>query len=244
MGKTVPCAEIVMSALPVTVVHQSLSELQAAFLSMRPRILTHARIYFRDIPCREHRADCEAEVVALCWKWFCRLAQRGKDAERFVSTLATYAARAVRSGRRLCGQLKPNDVLSETAQKKRGFRVEALPMSTRKSLENVYGIAGSQRRVDVLEERLTDNMQTPVPDQAAFRCDFPVWLGTWSERYRRIIQDMARDERTSNLARRYNLSRGRISQLRRQFHDDWQRFCADPGPRNSKAPTSHAAVLA
>jgi len=219
-----------MNALPVPAVHQSLSQLQATFLSMYPRILTHARIYFRDIPCREHRADCEAEVVALCWKWFCRLAQRGKDAQGFVSTLATYAARAVRSGRRLCGQLKSNDVLSEVAQKKHGFRVEALPLSTRQSFENLYGTACGQKRVDVLEERLTDNTQTPIPDQAAFRCDFPVWLGTWSERYRRIIQQMARDERTSNLARMYNISQGRISQLRRQFHDDWKCFCADPDP--------------
>jgi len=82
-----------MNALPVPALHQSLSQLQATFLSMYPpRILTHARIYFRDIPCRQHRADCEAEVLALCWKWVCCLAQRGKDAQGFVSTLATYAA--------------------------------------------------------------------------------------------------------------------------------------------------------
>ena len=58
----------------------------------------------RDIPevDFEHarREEVIQEMVALCWKWFVRLAERGRDATRFPSALATYAAKAVRSGRR------------------------------------------------------------------------------------------------------------------------------------------------
>jgi hypothetical protein len=163
-------------------------------------------------------------VVALCWEWVRRLAQRGKDARGFVSALATFAARAVRSGRRACGQLKSKDALSERAQHRHDFRVESLPLSTRTHHENRYATVDGQRRIDVLEERLHDNTVSPVPDQVAFKVDFPAWLQTRSERDRRIIADMVRDERTSDLARKYRVSAARISQLRRAYQADWQRF--------------------
>jgi hypothetical protein len=38
---------------------------------------------------------------------------------------------------------------------------------------------------------------------------------------------MARNERTMDLSKQFDLSSGRISQLRRQFKDHWDHFCAD-----------------
>jgi hypothetical protein len=49
-------------------------------------------------------------------------------------------------------------------------------------------------------------------------------MRTRTLRDRSIIEDMACDESTSALARKYGVSAGRISQLRREFHRDWQRF--------------------
>jgi hypothetical protein len=37
-------------------------------------------------------------------------------------------------------------------------------------------------------------------------------------------------ERTLDVAGKYGLSPGRVSQLRRQFHDDWRRYLSDPPP--------------
>ena len=76
-------------------------DLRTRFLSILPRIKTHARIYFRHVKCYHKKADCISETMALAWKWFVRLAEKGKDATQFPSTLASYAARAVRSGRRM-----------------------------------------------------------------------------------------------------------------------------------------------
>src|SRR5262245_23693192 len=75
--------------------------LKAGFNSMLPKIHQHAWIYFRDIKCPDQRADRVAETVALAWKWYCRLAARGKDATGFPTAFAIMAARAVKSGRRL-----------------------------------------------------------------------------------------------------------------------------------------------
>ncbi len=205
----------------------SLDQLQASFLSIVPIIQRHGQIYFRYLKCRDQKADRIAEMVALCWKWFVRLAERGKDATRFPTVLASFAARAVRCGRKVAGMNKATDVMNEINQQQRCFTVSSLPISTTTSHENLYGAVDGQRHLDAFEDRLRDNTQTPVPEQVAFRCDFPSWLATRTERDRRIINQMAMNERTTNLSKRFGLSKGRISQLRRVYQDDWTRFTSD-----------------
>jgi hypothetical protein len=201
------------------------SHLHAAFLSILPRIERHGRITFRGLVCPQRRDDAVAEMVALCWRWFVRLIERGKDPLTFPTVLASYAARAVKCGRRLCGQEKGKDALSPLAQQRHGFTVAALPTSTRVSQEERYRIVHGQHEQDEFEERLRDNTQTPVLEQVAFRLDFPAWLATLTGRERRLVREMARNERTKDLSQRFELSPARISQLRRELHDDWSRFC-------------------
>jgi len=207
------------------------SDLRTRFLAILPIIERHGRVCFRHIKCHSKKEEAIAEMVALSFKWFRRLIEKGKDPNKFPTTLATYAARAVKCGRRLCGQLKPKDVLSERAQQRHGFHVESLPISTRTCHEELNGISG-QRHLDAYEERLQDNTRTPPDEQAAFRIDFPSWLSTRTERDRRIIGDMAIGERTLALANKHGISPSRVSQLRRDFHDDWQIFTGEAGSTN------------
>ena len=81
---------------------------------------------------------------------------------------------------------------------------------------------------DALEEILQDNHQTPVPDQVTFRQDFPAWRLTRCERDRRLVDDLMVGERTLDVSAKHGLSPGRISQLRRDFLEDWNRFCGEP----------------
>ena len=62
--------------------------------------------------------------------------------------------------------------------------------------------------------------------QVAFRLDFPSWLGTLSQRNRALVEDMALGEKTQKLAQKYQVTEGRISQMRRSFEQDWSQFCA------------------
>jgi len=188
--------------------------LHAAFLALLPRLRLHARIYFRHVRCPVRREDAIAEAVALAWKWYVRLAHRGKDAGALVSALAGYAVRAVNSGRRLCGQEPAKDVLSPLAQRRHGFVIVPLPMHST-LLGNPF------------DEALHDNTQTPVPEQVSFRCDFPAWRRTRTDRDRRVIDPLMLGERTLDVARRFGLSPARVSQLRREFCGDWTAFCAD-----------------
>jgi hypothetical protein len=202
----------------------SLDQLHAAFLALVPRIEAHAGVVFRGVRCPDTRADVITETIALAWKWYTRLAEQGRDAAEFASALAALATRAVKSGRRLAGKEKAKDVLSSVAQRRHGFTVEHLPISTRTAMADLYGDPRGQEVLDAYEQRLTDNTVTPPPDAAAFRIDFPQWLSGWTERDRRIIGDMMRDERTRDVASKYGISPGRIAQLRRAYFEDWNRF--------------------
>ena len=77
--------------------------LQSRFLALLPRIERYARFHFRGVRCANRKADRIAEVIALAWKWFLRLAERGKDVTQFLTVFVNLAVRSVRSGRRLAG---------------------------------------------------------------------------------------------------------------------------------------------
>ena len=64
-----------------------------------------------------------------------------------------------------------------------------------------------------------------MPEQVCFRCDLPAWLDTLSERDCSITQDLMIGERTMDVAGKYRLTPGRISQLRRELFLGWQTFC-------------------
>jgi hypothetical protein len=195
-------------------------QLQTRFLAVLPRIETHARIYFRHLKCLHQRDEALAECLALAWWWFIRLVRRGKNPEAFISVLADFAARAVSSGRRLCGQEKVNEVLSPVAQRRHGFTVQRL--------HPCGSPPGSP-----WDDALKDNTQTPVPSQVIFRVEFPIWRSRRNKRDQRIIDRLLLGERTGAVAQAFNLSPGRVAQLRRHFHADWLRFGAAPGEEPS-----------
>ena len=112
---------------------------------------------------------------------------------------------------------RSKDVLSPSAQRRHGFLVSALP--------EVSTLSDNP-----LAEALHDNTQTPPDEQCAFRIDFPAWRATHAERDRRLLDDLMLGERTLDVAGKYGLSPGRVSQLRRQYLRDWRRYVSEPPP--------------
>lgn len=210
----------------------AIDPLHDGFMRLLPRVETHARVYFRAITCSQTRADRISETIALAYKWFRRLAERGRDANRFPAALASLAAKAVASGRRAVGMERAKDVMSFRAQRRRGFKVERLPTTCRTSHDDLYGTARGQRLLDEFEERLRDNRKTPVPEQVSFRCDFPAFLGSLSERDRRLARYLALGHRAKDAARRFGMSAGRVTQLRQGWCRDWHLSNGEELPAN------------
>jgi hypothetical protein len=185
---------------------------EAAYLRLMPTLLRVARHHFRHVGCPDRRHDLICEVLALCWLWHGRLAAKGRDPAEFATVFAATAAKAVNSGRRLCGCEKARDALSPACQRRRGFTVSPLP-------------SGSAMIGNDFDEALRDNTQTPIPDQVQFRIDFPRWADGLPAQKRTVLERLAGGEKTQEVAAAVGLTPARVSQLRREFHDDYAAFC-------------------
>jgi hypothetical protein len=193
-------------------------------LELLPTIERTARYQFRYIRCPNHRAECVAETCALAWKWFVRLYGRGKDAGHFVAVFARFASRAVKCGRRATGQESSRDVMSRAAQQRHGFQVSSLGSSVCWSHGRLYGAPQGQEMLDSLEERLHSNTQTPIPDQVAFRMDWPRFFHRLSRRDRQLATFLSLGNSAKAAADKFGVSPGRVTQLRQSWCRAWREF--------------------
>lgn len=181
------------------------------FLELLPRIRNYARFAFRSLNASE-REEAVAEVVAGAFCAFRRLVQLGKSELAYAVPLARYGVAQYRTGRRVASRMNAGDVLSPININRKRVQIVSLnpPVS-----DNSWA------------EGLVDNTQSPVPDQAAFRIDFPQWLKQLSERDRRLAEFLAVGNSPSVTATKTGLSRGRVSQLREELRTSWQAFHGD-----------------
>jgi hypothetical protein len=182
---------------------------QEKFLELLPTIRIQAQVAFRNERL-DRRRERVAEVIANAWVAFVRLMERGMESIIFPTPLAQYAIKQVRSGRRVGGKLNIGDVTSRYCQRAKGITVERL---------DAFDEASSQWQEVVVE----DKNATPAA-VAITRIDFSNWLLSLRPKHRRIAKSLATGETTSNAARIFRLSSGRISQLRKELRDGWLAF--------------------
>jgi FixJ family two-component response regulator len=56
------------------------------------------------------------------------------------------------------------------------------------------------------------------------RVDFAEWLNQLPERRRHIAEALGRGDMTGSVAKQFNISPGRVSQVRRELNDNWIAF--------------------
>jgi hypothetical protein len=176
---------------------------------MVPTIEAHARLAFRRLD-PDSRDECVQEAVANALVAFVRLVDQQKTDVAFPPALARFAVAQIRDGRRVGNRRNVRDVLSPYAQKRKRLHIKRLDRF-------------DQTRGQWIEAVLEDD-RTPIADQVAFRCDFPVWLDSLPVRDRQIAQALAVGHGTGDVAKRFGVSPGRISQLRREMHQSWKQF--------------------
>ena len=189
-------------------VHHS-SGWQERFTAMLPLIASCLAAAFRKLPA-EMRAEAIEEGIANCCVAYFGLVERGKENLAFGSVLAKFAIRQVFAGRRVGGSLNSADISSTYAQRKQQFEVNRLDR---------YDPVESCWKEVLLEDR-----STPILDQVSFRVDFPSWLDTLPPRDRKIAEALAAGSSTTEVAERFGLTLGRVSQLRRKFEKSWLEF--------------------
>jgi hypothetical protein len=185
---------------------------QPGFLKMLPEIESRLKHAFRKLG-PEAGEDASEDGILHCLVSYARLFAHGREQSASPSTLVWYAVLQVRRGRQALCPMNVGEPLSRYGQLRGGIQVMSLHTEA----------AAPETWVGAL----VDNYRFSVADQVAARMDIRSWLATLSSRTRQIATDMAFGFSTSELARKYRLSKSRISQLRRMLERSWSVFQQD-----------------
>ena len=183
------------------------------FLSLLPAITKQARFAFQNER-RELREELVAETVANAFVAFTRLVKRGLTNIIYATPLVQYAIRQVRDGRRVACKMNIRDVSSEYAQRSKRFTVERLDR---------FDVDKGEWREVLIEDRHVGPAET-----AAARIDIGDWFASLSRKKRRLAENLATGLTTKKAARKFRVSPGRISQVRRELLDSWRAFQGEP----------------
>ena len=184
----------------------------AAFEAMIPAIETQAKFSFRHLN-RDAREEAIQETVCNACQAYARLVELGKTDVAYASALARFGIRQTNEGRKVGGSLNVRDVLSDYCQQAKNLLVERLDRYD--SEEQAWA------------EILVEDKHTTPAETAIVRIDFATWMQLLPIRLRKIARFLARGETTSAAAKRFGVSQGRISQIRRELFLAWHRFQGD-----------------
>jgi hypothetical protein len=185
------------------------SNWQASFIAMLPEIQQRLRRAFRHLDA-EAGEDAVEEGVVHSLLSFVRLHEQGRAETATASTLAWFASLAVKRGRPAGNRMRSTEPLSRYAQLTNGIQVE--------------------RRHSNWIDLLVEDKRASVPDQVAAKMDVGAWFATLSHRMKQIARDMAHGFSTSEVAQKYGVTPGRISQLRRSLETSWSAFQQEEAP--------------
>lgn len=193
------------------------------FLSMLPGIRHMATFAFRHLP-RERREEAVQDVEGYAWATYARLVALGKQDLAYPTPLARIGIQQFHDDRQLGTAQNLREVTSRRCQRANGLRVQ--------SLHRWDASAGRWGEVVVEDRRAR-------PDEiAATRLDFRAWLDSLPSRKRRVAETLASGERPSVVAEQFGLSRGRISQLRRELAQAWRTFQGELSPPSGAEPAA------
>jgi hypothetical protein len=80
------------------------------------------------------------------------------------------------------------------------------------------------KRRNCWREILVEDRRVGPADTAASRIDFADWLASLSHIMRCIAENLSVGETTNTVARRFRLTSGRVSQMRRELRRGWDDF--------------------
>ncbi len=124
--------------------------------------------------------------------------------------LALYAIKQVRHDRKVGSRRSIRDVMDHYCQRMKNVHVERLDRFDEEE--------GCWR------EAIVEDHRAGPAETAAARIDVADWFAKMTPRKRRIALALAVGGRTCDVARRFRLSPGRISQMREEFALDWRKF--------------------
>jgi DNA-binding NarL/FixJ family response regulator len=127
--------------------------------------------------------------------------------------LARYGVRQARDGRKVGGHLNVNDISSGYCQRLKNVVVDRLDQFDQE--ENAW------------QEVLVEDRHADAAAIVQTKLDMSAWLASLKRRDRRVAEFLAQGETTKAAARKFRVSAGRVSQLRRELAASWKGFVGD-----------------
>ena len=184
----------------------------AAFEAMLPAIETQAQFAFRHLN-PDARAEAIQETVCNCCQAYARLVELGKTDVAYPTVLARFGIRQTNEGRKVGGSLNVHDISSDYCQQRKDLLQERLDRHDSEE--------------DAWAEILVEDKHAGPAETAIVRIDFATWLLYLPRRLRKIATFLASGETTTAAAKRFRVSQGRISQIRKELFLAWHRFQGD-----------------
>jgi hypothetical protein len=179
----------------------TLDSVQSFFVNRLPVLRKMASISFRGLP-PEAKEECITNSIALAWKSFYGLFLKGRaDEPGLLDSCLRYSIRQSRAGRLPQGCPRKRDTLAPRW-------------------------VGPTRMADFdINEFVGRN--TSIPDAVVFRVDVPTFMGTLTQRQRKLAADLASGVSTSEAASEYGVTPGAISQFRVRFKKLFDAFFSE-----------------
>jgi hypothetical protein len=170
------------------------------FTHLLPEILHLAAVAFRYLD-PESQEEAVQNCIVLTWKAFLALIEQGRaDDPGLIKSCLWYSIRQTRVGRRAEGESRAKDVHKNARRGRVQFQWTDL--------------------------RHLVSDQTPVPEAVSFRLDVPAFLGTLSDRQRRMAESLLEGSTTSEVATTFGVTPGAVSQFRNRFKQLYEAFMA------------------
>jgi hypothetical protein len=193
----------------------NLDSWQEGFLEMLPRIKHHAHMALRHLA-PEERAEALQEVTVSTMIAYRSLVELDKVDIAYPTVLARYAVARYKVGRRVGSHLNCHDVMSPYARHKHRIRVGHFWQCAR--CEGGW------------HEMLVENKSAGPAEVASYRIDFAAWFAGLTPRQRTISNLLVDGETVTSIAKQFGVTRGRVSQIRRELRDSWKKFHHLPNP--------------
>ena len=185
---------------------------ETLYQKMLPHFQYHARRFKRRNGRRVDRADVIQELAGFALEIYTSLVRRGKHDLIYYTPLMQYAIKRYREGRRFATGSNSTDILSDKTQ--RLGRSETCQLSQFDDNADTW--------------KFMHDQQVNVTDSVQFKIDFyDDWLQRQTSRDQQIIYDLMVGETTGNVAKKYGVSDGLISQYRRRYANSWRTFITD-----------------
>ena len=180
---------------------------------IEPHFLYYAKRHARRMGRWVEIDDVMQDLTGFALEFYTSLILRCKEV--FYTPIMQYAIKRYREGRRFIGS-NTTDILSHQTQ-----------ILGRSKLHQLSVFDDEQKTQNLDTREFMEDRRVGVADTVQFKIDYETWIASLPPRDQAIARDLSYGYTTGEVAKKYGVSDGLISQYRKRYEKSWNDFIAD-----------------